>query len=203
MTKPIDHPRLPPGQHLAKEKFPVLDLGIHPRISNDDWRLEIGGLAGQPLTLTWADFQALPRVEDVSDFHCVTTWTVLDAKWGGVPMAELLSRCAPKKEARFAFFTSYDGYTTNVPLDALRQPGVLLADRLNGQPLPLKHGAPVRVVIPQLYAWKSAKFIKTIELRAHDEPGYWEKRGYSDNADPWKEERYRVDRDPEAGGVAF
>lgn len=194
-------PRIPPGQHLAKERFPVLDLGIRPRIAKTDWRLAIRGLVEAPLDLSWSDFEALPRVEVVSDFHCVTTWTVLDADWGGVAFSEILSRVRPEPAARFAFFTCYDGYTTNVPLEALRADGVMLADRLNGEPLPEKHGGPVRVVIPRLYAWKSAKFIKTIELRADDEPGYWEKRGYSDTADPWKEERFR--RDTETGALDF
>ncbi len=188
-----DPRRVPPGQHLAKEKFPVLDLGVRPEIPPGDWRLEISGLVRHPQAWDRDDFLALPRVETVSDFHCVTTWTVLDAGWDGVPFSALLERVAPLPEARFAFFTSYDGYTTNVPLAALEAENVLLADTLNGRPLPVKHGGPVRVVIPQLYAWKSAKFIKTIEFLAEDRPGYWEKRGYSDSADPWKEERFRDD----------
>lgn len=184
--------RLPPGQHWAKEKFPVLDLGIHPRIPTETWRLAVSGLVENPLDLDWDAFSALPRVEEAGDFHCVTTWSVRDAVWGGVPFSEILGLARPRPEARFAFLTSYDGYTTNVPLAALETPGALLADRLAGEALPLKHGGPVRVVIPRLYAWKSAKFIKSIELRAEDEPGYWEKRGYSDSADPWAEERFRA-----------
>ena len=192
MTEDSDNAsRVPPGQHLAKEKFPVLDLGIRPEIPLADWRLSISGLVENPQTLTWTDFQALPRVQTVSDFHCVTTWTVLDAGWDGVRFSELLDRVRPRPEAHFAFFTSYDGYTTNVPLASLLGEDVLLADTLNGDPMPVRHGGPVRVVIPQLYAWKSAKFIKTIEFLAEDQPGYWEKRGYSDSADPWKEERFR------------
>lgn len=193
--------RLPPGQHLAKEKFPVLDLGIRPKIDPARWSLEVGGLVAMPLAWSWAEFEALPRVEATSDFHCVTTWTVLDAPWGGVPMDEVLRLADPRPEARFALFTCYDGYTTNVPLEALRAPGVLLADRLEGRPLPVKHGGPVRVVIPQLYAWKSAKFIRRIDLLATDEPGYWEKRGYSDTACPWREERFR--RDPAESALGF
>lgn len=183
--------RLPPGQHAAKDKFPVLDLGIRPEIPLVDWRLEIGGLVENPETLDWETFSEFPRVKAVSDFHCVTTWSVLDADWGGVSFREVLDRVRPKAEARFVFFTSYDGYTTNVPAASLRGEGVLLADSLAGEPLPVRYGGPVRVVIPQLYGWKSAKFIKSIEFRAEDAPGYWEKRGYSDTADPWKEERFR------------
>ncbi len=183
--------RLPPGQHAAKEKFPVLDLGIRPDIPKSEWRLEIGGLVEDPVTLDWETFAALPRVKATSDFHCVTTWSVLDAAWGGVPFSVVLERVRPRSEARFVLFTSYDGYTTNVPAESLRGDGVLLADSLDGEPLPVRHGGPVRVVIPQFYGWKSAKFVKTIEFRAEDEPGYWERRGYSDTADPWKEERFR------------
>ncbi len=184
--------RLPPGQHPAKEKFPVLDLGIRPEISRQDWRLEITGLVEHPLSLSWDDFAALPRVERTSDFHCVTTWTVFDARWGGVAFTEILGRVKPLPEARFVHFTSHDGYTTNVPAASLASPDALLADWLGDAPLPVKHGGPVRVVIPRLYAWKSAKFIKVIEFLPEDRPGYWERRGYSDTADPWKEERFRA-----------
>lgn len=194
-------PRLPPGQHLAKERFPVLDLGIRPGLKPADWRLSIGGLVESPWCLDWEAFQGLPRVEEASDFHCVTTWSVFDARWGGVAVGEILSRVRPRPEARFLFVTCYDGYTTNLPVGAIQRAGVLLADRLHGKPLPEKHGGPVRLVVPQLYAWKSAKFVKAIEFRPVDEPGYWEKRGYSDTADPWREERFRGD--PDGNGVAF
>ncbi|MCB1231707.1 MAG: sulfite oxidase-like oxidoreductase [Verrucomicrobiae bacterium] len=183
--------RLPPGQHAAKEKFPVLDLGIRPEIPEEDWRLRIGGLVENAVSLSLKEIRELPHEDATTDFHCVTTWSVLDAAWGGVPFSAILDLVKPHAEAHFVFLTSYDGYTTNVPVEALHGTGVLLADRLEGQPLPVRHGGPVRVVIPQLYGWKSAKFIKTIEFRAEDEPGYWEKRGYSDTADPWKEERFR------------
>lgn len=190
MTENSDS-RLPPGQHWAKEKFPVLDLGIHPEIAPEEWSLEISGLVENSWTLSWDEFHDLPQVEDVSDFHCVTTWSVSEARWGGVPFSVILDRVKPMAEARFVFYTCHDGYTTNTPLAPLKDDDVLLANRLNGEALPVKHGGPVRVVIPKLYAWKSAKFIKHIEFRAEDEPGYWEKRGYSDTADPWKEERHR------------
>ena len=191
MSEPAKSDRLPPGQHAAKDKFPVLDLGIRPEIPKEEWRLTIEGAIEQPLELDWEAFAALPRVETVCDFHCVTTWSVLDASWGGVPFPELLARVRPLPEARFVLFTSYDGYSTNVPLEALRSEQALLADRMAGEPLPVRYGGPVRVVIPELYAWKSAKFVKTITFLVEDSPGYWEKRGYSDTADPWKEERFR------------
>jgi len=182
--------RLPPGQH-AVDKLPVLDLGIHPEISEMDWRLEIGGLVEEPMELDWAGLMALPQAEEVSDFHCVTTWSKYDCRWGGVPMAEILDRVRPADEARFVFLVSYDGYTTNFAIDALFAPGVFLATSLDGETLPARYGGPVRVVVPQLFGWKSAKFVKAIEFRAEDELGYWEKRGYSDTADPWLEERFR------------
>jgi DMSO/TMAO reductase YedYZ molybdopterin-dependent catalytic subunit len=188
--------RLPPGQHTV-ETLPVLDLGIHPEIADEDWRLEIGGLVEEPMNLDRAAVEALPQAEDVSDFHCVTTWSKYDCRWGGVPIGEILDRVRPTDEARFVFATSYDGYTTNFSIDALFAPGVFLATHLDGEPLPVRYGGPARLVIPQLYGWKSAKFVKAIEFRANDEPGYWEKRGYSDTADPWLEERFRGKDIPE------
>ncbi len=187
--------RLPPGQHEVGD-LPVLDLGIHPEVSRDGWRLRVGGLVEEELALDWAGLEALPQAEGVSDFHCVTTWSRYDCRWGGVPMAELLDRVRPLAEARFAFFTSYDGYTTNLPVGALFAEGVFLATALDGEPLPVRYGGPARVVVPQLYAWKSAKFIKEIEFRAEDEPGYWEKRGYSNTADPWLEGRFSGEEVP-------
>lgn len=187
--------RLPPGQHTV-EKLPVLDLGIHPEISEAEWRLQIGGLVEAPLELDWDGIKKLPQGEDVSDFHCVTTWSKYDCRWSGVPMGEILGLVRPQAEASFVLFTSYDGYTTNLPVGALFAPGVFLATSLDGEPLPVKYGGPARVVIPQLFAWKSAKFIKAIEFRAEDELGYWEKRGYSNTADPWLEERFAGEEVP-------
>ncbi len=181
--------RLPPGQHLT-EGFPVLDLGIRPRVPLDEWRLEVSGEVEEPLTLDWAGLKALPFTEDVSDFHCVTTWSKYDCRWGGARFSELVDRVRPTGEARFVFFTSYDGYTTNTPLEPLLDDDVLLAWRFGGKPLTLEHGGPVRMVVPKLYAWKSAKFVRKIEFRAEDEPGFWEKRGYSNSADPWTNDRF-------------
>ncbi len=182
--------RLPPGQHLAKGKIPVLDLGLRPKIELPDWRLVIDGLVEQPVTLDWAALQALPQVETVTDFHCVTTWSAYDCPWGGVPMQALLDLVRPLDAARFVFYTSYDGYTTNTPVEALFAPDVLLCTRLHTQPLPADYGGPARIVIPQIYAWKSAKFIRRIEFREVDERGYWEKRGYNTSADPWLNDRF-------------
>jgi DMSO/TMAO reductase YedYZ molybdopterin-dependent catalytic subunit len=186
---PRSSDRLPPGQHLVEE-LPVLDLGVHPEVPLEEWRLVVDGEVEEPAVYDWPAFQALPRVESASDFHCVTTWSRFGCVWGGVRLVEVLGRVRPRANARFALFTSYDGYTTNLPLSDLSGGDALLADRLGGGPLPLAHGGPVRVVVPQRYAWKSAKFVRRIELRRHDEPGYWERRGYSNSADPWTEDRF-------------
>ena len=187
--------RLPPGQHTVQE-LPVLDLGIYPEVDSPDWRLEIGGLVESFLALDLDGLMALPRVEMTSDFHCVTTWSKYDCRWGGVPMTEILDRVKPTDAANFVLFTSYDGYTTNLPVAALFAPDVLLATSMDGEVLSVKHGGPVRVVIPQLYGWKSAKFIHRIDFLAEDVSGYWEKRGYSNTADPWLEERFSGEEVP-------
>ncbi|MCH2060905.1 MAG: sulfite oxidase-like oxidoreductase [Verrucomicrobiales bacterium] len=187
--------RLPPGQHTVKE-LPVLDLGIHPEVAPPDWQLEIGGLVEEPLVMDWEGLMALPQVEITSDFHCVTTWSKYDCGWGGVPMAAILDLVKPKDQARFVLFSSHDDYTTNLPVAALFAGDALLATSLDGEPLSVQHGGPVRVVIPQLYAWKSAKFIRKIDFLAEDAPGYWEQRGYSNTADPWLEERFSGEEVP-------
>ncbi len=181
--------RLPPGQKLTAG-FPVLDLGVQPDVPLEHWTLTLDGLVGKPLTLAWAEFNALPQVEDASDFHCVTTWSRYDCRWGGVAFTTLYELAHPKPEARFVYFTGYDGYSTNVPLDRCLDDDVLIATRFDGAPLPRAHGGPARVIIPKLYAWKGAKFVKGITFLAQDKLGFWEVRGYSNTADPWKEERY-------------
>ena len=181
--------RLPPGQHLTSG-FPVLDLGIKPEIPLAEWRLEIGGAVEHPKTFTWAEFNALPQFEDVSDFHCVTTWSKFDVRWNGVAFFTLAELVQPKPEAQHVLFTSYDGYTTNVRLDDMMDDDVLIATRYDGQPLPRDHGGPARVINTKLYAWKGAKFIRQIEFAAADKLGFWEVRGYSNTADPWTEDRF-------------
>ena len=181
--------RLPPGQHLTPG-FPVLDLGIKPEISLTDWRLEVGGLVENAKTFTWEEFNALPQFEDVSDFHCVTTWSKFDVRWSGVAFFTLGEVVKPKPEARFVLFSSYDGYTTNVPIEHMMDDDVLIATKLNGEPVPRDHGGPARVIIPKLYAWKGAKFIRAMEFSAEDKPGFWELRGYNTTADPWTEDRF-------------
>ncbi len=183
------HDRLPPGQHLTAG-FPVLDLGSRPEIALDEWRLEVGGLVEFPRTFTWEQFNALPQFEDVSDFHCVTTWSKFDCRWGGVAFFTLAEFVKPKPEVKHVLFTSYDGYTTNVRLEDCRDDDVLIATQFDGRPVPREHGGPARVIIPKLYAWKGAKFVKSIEFAAGDRLGYWEVRGYSNTADPWREDRF-------------
>lgn len=190
--RPRDEPspgRLPPGQKLTTG-FPVLDLGVQPDIPLDAWTLTVDGLVEHPRSFSWKDVNALPQVEDVSDFHCVTTWSKYDCRWGGVAFTTFYEMAQPKPEARFVYFTSYDGYSTNVALENCLDDDVLIATSFDGAPVPREHGGPARVIIPKLYAWKGAKFVKTISFLAQDKLGFWEVRGYSNTADPWKEERY-------------
>jgi len=181
--------RLPPGQRLTKG-FPVLDLGVRPEIPLDEWTLAIDGLVDNPVVLDWARFNALPQVEDVSDFHCVTAWSKYDCRWGGVAFTTLFELARPKPGARHVYFTSYDGYSTNVSLERCLDDDTLVATSFDGAPLPLEHGGPARVIIPKLYAWKGAKFVKAITFLAEDKLGFWEVRGYSNTGDPWTEDRY-------------
>ncbi len=181
--------RLPPGQKLTAG-FPVLDLGVQPDIPLSEWRLKIDGLVENPTELTWEAFHALPQVEDVSDFHCVTTWSKYDCRWRGLAFTTLYEHVQPKPEARFVYFTSFDGYSTNVPVEKCLDDDVLIATSFDGAPVPREHGGPARVIIPKLYAWKGAKFIRGITFLAEDKLGFWEVRGYSNTADPWTEDRY-------------
>jgi DMSO/TMAO reductase YedYZ molybdopterin-dependent catalytic subunit len=198
-TGPVNRhgmPKLPTGQHEVRN-WPVLDLGDAPGISLAAWRLEIAGDVHNPVTLTWEDFLALPQVDEVSDFHCVTTWSRFDNHWRGVRMADLAELVVPAERAHFVLFTGYDAepssgvpYTTNLPLARATEPDVLLVHQWEGQPLPREHGGPVRVVTPRLYAWKGAKWIRRIEFLADDVKGFWEVRGYSNTAEPWFNDRY-------------
>jgi DMSO/TMAO reductase YedYZ molybdopterin-dependent catalytic subunit len=181
--------RLPPGQKLTAG-FPVLDLGVRPEVPLSDWTLTLDGLVEKPVVLTWAQLAGLPQVSDVSDFHCVTTWSKYDCVWSGVAFTTLFELVQPKAEARFVYFAGYDGYSTNVPLDHCLDDDVLIATHFGGEPVTLEHGGPARVIIPKLYAWKGSKFVKSITFLAEDRPGFWEVRGYHNVGDPWKEERY-------------
>jgi DMSO/TMAO reductase YedYZ molybdopterin-dependent catalytic subunit len=181
--------RLPPGQKLVND-WPVLDLGVQPNVKPETWRLRIGGLVENTIDWTLAEFMAQPQVEMTSDIHCVTQWSRYDNHWRGVSTAHLMSVVAPKAEAKHVLFHAYDGYTTNVKRDVFAEPNALLAHSWEGRPIPREHGGPVRVVIPDWYFWKSPKWITRIEFAAEDKPGFWEVRGYHNEGDPWKEQRY-------------
>ena len=189
-------PKLPVGQHEVRN-WPVLDLGDVPEVSLGDWRLELGGLVDNPVTLTWEDFQALPQAEDVSDFHCVTTWSRYDNHWKGVRFRTLAELAVPRDDAQFVLCTGYDHmpgtripYTANLPLARAVEDDVLLVHTWEGRPLPIEHGGPVRMITPKLYAWKGTKWITKIEFLARDQRGFWEVRGYSNTAEPWFNDRY-------------
>jgi len=187
-----DKPRLPPGQRLLSdpEQFPVLDLGVQPEISPENFQLEISGLVDNPVNLTFADLQNLPRTDITADFHCVTRWSKFDVKWSGVAWKDIEELVKPKPEAKFIIEYGSDSYSTNVPLEDMRKENVIVAYALYGEPIPKEHGGPVRIIVPHLYAWKGSKFLKRIEFLAADRPGFWEVRGYHNHGDPWTEERY-------------
>lgn len=183
--------RLPPGQRQV-QGFPVLDLGYQPIFFENKYRFEVTGLVKNPISLTWEEFNKLPKTELTTDFHCVTRWSKFDVKWGGVLMKDLLKIVKPLAEAKFVIQYGLDDYTTNVPIERLDQDNVLLAYELDGEPLPRGHGAPLRMIIPDLYGWKGSKFLYKLEFVAEDKPGFWEVKGYSNTGDPWKEERYQT-----------
>ncbi|MBX3442589.1 MAG: sulfite oxidase-like oxidoreductase [Planctomyces sp.] len=182
--------RMPPGQARTR-KWPVLHWAHVPTIDLGAWRLEVNGLVERPLRFTWAEFQALPRVRVFADFHCVTRWSRLGNLWEGVSLEALLASAGIRPDARHLVATGYDsGWTTNLRLDEALRPDALLADRHDGTPIDEDHGGPVRLIVPHLYAWKSAKWLKSLTLTAEDAPGYWEQLGYHNHGDPWTEERY-------------
>lgn len=181
--------RLPPGQHVVRD-WPVLDLGMQPAIPLDRWTLRLFGAVADAVTLDWAGFQALPQRDIRSDMHCVTTWSRYDNDWHGVTTQDLMALVQPRPEARFAILHGHDGYTTNLPLDDFASPHALLATHWEGKPITREHGGPVRVIVPHLYLWKSAKWVQRIEFSPVDKPGYWEVRGYHQRGEPWAEQRY-------------
>ncbi|WBL80882.1 sulfite oxidase-like oxidoreductase [Bradyrhizobium xenonodulans] len=191
VTRPEDQ-RLPPGQHLTKD-WPVLDLGVVPPVSRERWRLDVYGAIENPVFWTFAEFAARKQAQSTSDIHCVTTWSRYDNLWEGLATRELLAACQPREDARFVVLHSYDGYTTNLALDDFAAEDALLAHSWSGQPLSDEHGGPVRLVVPHLYFWKSAKWLQAIEFLTDDAPGFWEVRGYHNRGDPWAEQRYSGD----------
>jgi len=192
-------PRLPIGQHEV-QNWPVLDLGEQPAVSLSDWKLEVSGLVEHPFTLNWGEFTALPQVDDVSDFHCVTTWSRYENHWKGVRFRTIAELAVPMRDAAYVLCTGYDfapgsyiPYTTNLPLGRAIEDDVLLVHTWEGAPLPAEHGGPCRMITPKLYAWKGTKWIRKVEFLAEDHRGFWEERGYSNTAEPWFNDRYSTD----------
>ncbi|HUB12409.1 MAG TPA: sulfite oxidase-like oxidoreductase [Acetobacteraceae bacterium] len=181
--------RLPPGQRLVSD-WPVLDLGAEPNVTAEKFRLDVDGAVEQWLSLSWGEFMALPQADSVSDIHCVTQWSRYANRWQGVAARTILALVQPKPEARHVVFHAYDGYTTNVRLEQFDQPDVFLVHAWDGKALTRAHGGPVRLLIPRLYFWKSAKWLRRIQFTISDHKGFWEQRGYHNNGDPWTEERY-------------
>ncbi|NKB20869.1 MAG: molybdopterin-dependent oxidoreductase [Alphaproteobacteria bacterium] len=184
--------RLPPGQRIVKD-WPVLDLGVTPKLDLEKWRLRIDGEVENRAIWNWNDFLDQPQLEITSDIHCVTGWSRYDNRWVGVSAAHILSLANPSPQAKHCIFYSRDGYTTNVSLERFAESNVMLAFKWNGDVLSAAHGGPVRVLMPDWYFWKSAKWLRRIEFSEDDKPGYWEIRGYHNEGDPWQEERYSDD----------
>lgn len=181
--------RTPPGQTLTS-KWPVLHYGEVPQVTHESFRFKVSGLVDRPVEWSWREFTALPSVNVTSDFHCVTTWSRLDNAWQGVAFKTVADAVGVQAGARHAMVHSFDGYYTNVALDWLRGDDVLFAWSHDGRPLEAIHGGPLRLVVPKLYAWKSAKWVSGLELLEHDRRGFWEERGYHNRGEPFAEERY-------------
>ena len=184
--------RIPPGQYETRD-FPVLTAGPTPRIPLTTWTFALDGLVESPKKWNWDEFNALPQQSFTNDIHCVTKWSKLDTHWQGVSIETLLELVGLKPEARYVMAYSYGDYTTNIPLDDLRNGKAFIGHHFENQPLAPEHGGPARLVVPHLYFWKSAKWIKGLRFMEHNEPGFWEDGGYSLYGDPWKEQRYRSD----------
>jgi len=200
MAKPLTpketEDRLPPGQYLVTS-FPVLSFGPTPRFNPAKWDFNVIGMVDQPLRFTWDEFRALPLSNQVSDFHCVTTWSRYDNRWEGVRTRELMKLVKLKPDAKYVFVHCDGGYTTNLSLEEFIDDDVLLAYRHDGKDLTPDHGWPLRLVVPKLYGWKSAKWVRAIEFCINDRRGFWEVRGYHNHGDPWTQERYSFQEDPE------
>ena len=181
--------RVPLGQRVT-DKLPVLQFRDVPEIDISEWSLRITGLVKEEVELSYQEFMSLPRIKVITDVHCVTGWTKLDIQWEGVSTATVKDLASPLPEARYVMIHSADGYTTNLLLSDFLQPDALFAVKLNGESLSVEHGFPVRLVVPGLYFWKSAKWVVGVEFMRENRPGYWEARGYHMRGDPWKEERY-------------
>jgi DMSO/TMAO reductase YedYZ molybdopterin-dependent catalytic subunit len=180
--------RVPPGQYLTKG-FPVLTYGDTPIVSTENWEFRVWGLATEA-TFTWSDFMALPKHQFTIDFHCVTRWSRLDAQWGGIKVLDFMQAIEVDPAAVHVMEHCYGGYTTNISMDDFLREENFFAFELFGEPLPAEHGGPLRLVVPHLYAWKSAKWINGLEFLAQEALGFWERNGYHRRGEPWAEERY-------------
>lgn len=184
--------RIPPGQYETHD-WPVLTAGPTPRIPLANWTFSLDGLVESPVKWSWEQFTALPQQSFTNDIHCVTKWSKLDTHWQGVSIETLLEQVTLKPEARYVMAYSYGEYTTNIPLEDLRHGKAFIGLHFEGSPLAAEHGGPARLVVPHLYFWKSAKWITGLRFMDHDQPGFWERGGYSMYGNPWTEQRYRSD----------
>jgi DMSO/TMAO reductase YedYZ molybdopterin-dependent catalytic subunit len=192
-ARPLRDPRLPPGQYDAGDDWPVLTAEVTPHLVPEQWTMTVDGMVATPTTWSWDEMQALPQSEYSGDIHCVTTWSKLGTHFGGVSVDELLQRAHPLPSAGYVLATSTTGYTTNLPLEDVTGGKAWIAFRYEGAPLPAEHGGPVRLLVPHLYFWKSAKWVNRLTLLDYDEQGFWERNGYHDRGDPWTEQRYQGD----------
>jgi DMSO/TMAO reductase YedYZ molybdopterin-dependent catalytic subunit len=186
--RPDGKPRIPPGQHAVKT---LSDMGGVPGVGRvPEWRLDIAGAVKKSQSLTFEDLMKMPQVSQTCDVHCVTGWTLLDSKWQGVSLQTIMERAKVDKDARFIVFEAPADYSSSIPIRDVQKENIILAHGYSGQPLPKAHGAPLRSLVPDRYFYKSVKWVQRIKFTLEDEPGYYEARGYSNSADPWKEERY-------------
>jgi DMSO/TMAO reductase YedYZ molybdopterin-dependent catalytic subunit len=189
VVSPLQEPRLPPGQ-VRTDKWPVLHHGSVPRLNLETWDLRVFGMVERPARWTWSEFLALPQVTVRSDIHCVTRWSRFDNEWRGVSFAEVIRQVGARPQARFAIIHAEQGFTTNLALGELIKDDVLFAYQHDGTDLTPEHGWPLRLVVPRRYFWKSAKWVRGVELTDTDRPGFWEQNGYHNEANPWNEERF-------------
>ncbi len=186
-------PRLPPGQYDAGTTWPVLNAEVTPRLDTATWTFAIDGLVERPTTWTWEEMHALPSSSYAGAIHCVTTWSKFDMTFAGVSVDALLAAAGPLPSATYVMANAHTGYTTNLPLADVTDGKAWVVWEVDGEPLPVDHGGPARMIVPHLYFWKSAKWVSGMTLMDHDEPGFWERNGYHDRGDPWLEQRYQGD----------
>lgn len=191
--RPAPPDRIPPGQYDTGTSWPTLTAEATPRVDLGTWRMSVDGAVAQTASWTWPELQALPRSTYAGDIHCVTTWSKLDMTFTGVSVDELLAAAEPRPEATHVMAHATTGYTTNLPLADVTGGRAWVVWEVDGKPLPPGHGGPVRLLVPHLYFWKSAKWVTRLELMVGDRPGFWEQRGYHDRGDPWREQRYQGD----------